>query len=65
MPKIDYTIFHCEKDKAVNLELHSAKFVEAMKEKHKINLIKVPLRGHCDLSAEAMLKYEEIILSYF
>lgn len=65
MSKIDYTIFHCEKDKAVNLELHSVKFVEAMKEKHKINLIKVPLRGHCDLSAEAMLKYEEIILSYF
>jgi hypothetical protein len=61
MPKIPYTIFHCEDDGAVNLEKHSAKFVEAMKD-NDITLIRVPLRGHCDLNPEAEIGYRNAIL---
>ena len=65
MPDIDYTVFHCTGDKAVSLEKHSARFVEAMKINHNIQLHIVPLRGHCDLSAEAKLVYEKTILKCF
>ena len=61
MPKIPYTVFHCEDDGLVNLEKHSLKFVEAMKD-HDVTLITVPLRGHCDLSPEAEIGYRKAIL---
>jgi dipeptidyl aminopeptidase/acylaminoacyl peptidase len=62
MPNIPYTIFHCEEDKAVNLEKHSEKFVSVMNEKRKIELKRVHFRGHCDLSDEARLDYKKTIL---
>lgn len=65
MPDINYTIFHCEQDLAVNLEKHSNRFVESMKEKHNISLNIVPLRGHCDLSAPARIEYNQTILKEF
>ena len=65
MPDIDYTVFHCTGDKSVNLEEHSARFVEAMKANHNIRFCIVPLRGHCDLSAEAKLEHEKSILKHF
>lgn len=63
MPNIPYTIFHCEEDKSVNLEQHSEKFVVAMQEKHQIELKRVPFRGHCDLSAEMRVEYNNSIVN--
>lgn len=66
MPDVPYTIFHCEKDQAVNLEKHSVRFVKAMEEAGKnIRLVRVPYRGHCSLSPEAALAYRNAILSVF
>lgn len=63
MPDIHYTVFHCGADPAVNLQQHSERFVELMKANHKITFKVVPLRGHCDLSAEAGADYIRTILS--
>lgn len=63
MPDIPYTVFHCTGDKSVNLEKHSERFVKAMKETHDISFNVVPLRGHCDLSAEARLEYMQTIIN--
>ena len=65
MPDIDYTVFHCTGDTSVHFEEHSARFVEAMKVNHNIRFHIVPLRGHCSLSAEAMLEYKRSILKSF
>ncbi|MBQ8356899.1 MAG: prolyl oligopeptidase family serine peptidase [Clostridia bacterium] len=50
MPDIDYYIFHCTADKAVNKEKHSDKFVSAMKTAGR-NVIYHTVEGcgHCDL----------------
>ena len=54
MPKVKYYIFHCDKDKSVNLERHSMKFVEAMKACGRdIELEVIPDRGHCKLTYAA------------
>ena len=65
MPNISYNIFHCDGDKAVNIEKHSIRFVEAMKGKHQISLYTIPLRGHCDLSPIARVDYINAILKAF
>ncbi len=65
MPDINYTLFHTEKDLAVNIDMHSVKFVNKMKESHKIEFKKVPHRGHCDLSPEALVEYKNTILEVF
>ena len=58
MPDIPYVLFHCTADLAVNIESHSERFVDAMRQNGKnIEFIKVDGRGHCDLSAEAALAY--------
>lgn len=59
MPKVKYTIFHCDADKAVNIHSHSEKFVEEMKKEHDVEYIVVPGRGHCDLGEEFMPLYEK------
>lgn len=63
LPNIPYTIFHCDRDQAVNLEKHSKRFVEAMQPTRQISLHVVPLRGHCDLSAAARVDYNNTILA--
>ena len=63
MPQIPYTIFHCEADRSVNLEKHSEVFVRAMQPTHDITLHRVPLRGHCDLSATARVAYINTIIA--
>jgi hypothetical protein len=65
LPKIKYTIFHCDNDKAVSLEKHSVPFVEAMKDSYDVDLTVVHGRGHCDLSAEAHLEYKKTIYRIF
>ena len=65
MPKINYTLFHCSKDGAVNIEKHSEKFVNKMKENgHNITYHIVPDRGHCDLGEEATALYYKTIVDY-
>lgn len=61
MPDIDYHIFHCEEDKAVNKQLHSDKFVEAMKKNHRVSYYAVPERGHCDLTPEMRKLFEQLL----
>ena len=64
LPKIPYTVLHCERDKAVNLEIHSEKFVNAMKNaSYDISLERVPKRSHCDLTPEARISYNNAILN--
>lgn len=58
MPKVKYTIFHCDADKSVNIHSHSEKFVAEMKKEHDIEYIVVPGRGHCDLG-EMNAAYEK------
>ena len=58
MPDIPYVIYHCTADLAVNIDKHSAVFVEAMRAADKqVDFIKVEDRGHCDLSPTAALAY--------
>lgn len=63
MPNIPYTIFHCTGDQAVNLEKHSRPFVEKMGPAHTISLKLVPLRKHCDLSAEARVEFKQAVVA--
>lgn len=63
MPKVQYHIFHCDQDKAVNLQKHSGRFVDAMKTLgHELTFDIVPGRGHCDLTDEMMEKYRAFVV---
>ena len=63
MPDIKYTVFHCSADSAVNIEKHSNRFVEAMRENNKnITYHIVPDREHCDLGDEARNLYYQAII---
>ena len=62
--KTEYTVFHCEKDDAVNIDMHSASFVSELSKYRDVQYYTVPDRGHCDLDEENAQKYREIILSY-
>jgi len=60
MPKIDYTVFHCTADRAVNKEKHSDRFVKAMLEcGHSVKYYAVPDRGHGDLTPEMWDLYKK------
>lgn len=64
MPLVQYHIFHCDKDQAVNLEKHSARFVEKMRAaQHRITFDIVPDKGHCNLTEEMYLKFREYVVS--
>lgn len=65
MPDAKYYIFHCDKDKSVNLASHSQKFVAAMKECGKgVELEIIPDRGHCKLTFAANDKRLRLALDY-
>lgn len=65
MPDINYYIFHCGSDEAVNKEKHSDKFVAAMKDR-KVTYYEIPGRGHCDLGEDmAKLYHEKLTESIF
>lgn len=65
MPDAKYYIFHCDKDKSVNLALHSQKFVAAMNEFGKgVELEIIPDRGHCKLTFAANDKRLRLALDY-
>lgn len=63
LPKIEYHIFHCEEDQAVNKQKHSDIFVEEMlKRNYDIKYYSVPGRGHCDLTPEANKQYHQLMV---
>ena len=62
MPDIDYFIFHCEEDQAVNLKNHTLRFLEKMKS-FRVTFHSVPDRGHCDLPEEMWALWDSYILS--
>ena len=64
MPDIPYLVFHCEGDKSVNIDMHSVKFVDIMKKTRNIELVRIPHRGHCDLSAEARVVFRNAIVNF-
>ena len=65
MPDAKYYIFHCDKDKSVNLGFHSQKFVAAMNECGKgVELEIIPDRGHCKLTFAANDKRLRLALDY-
>ena len=65
MPDAKYYIFHCDKDKSVNLGFHSQKFVAAMNECGKgVELEVIPDRGHCKLTFAANNKRLRLALDY-
>ena len=65
MPDAKYYIFHCDKDKSVNLGFHSQKFVVAMNECGKgVELEIIPDRGHCKLTIAAQNKRLQLALDY-
>lgn len=61
MPDIPYHIFHCEEDKSVNKQIHSDRFVEAMRKSHRVEYYEIPGRGHCDLSPEMRERYNRLL----
>ena len=63
MPDIDYYIFHCEADTAVNKQKHSDVFVEKMKQNHTVTYYAVPERGHCNLTPEMWEEYNRVIVA--
>lgn len=57
MPDVDYYIFHCESDQAVNIERHSNVFVEEMAKSHRVIYHTVPGQPHCKLTDEMRQLY--------
>lgn len=57
LPDIPYVIFHCEEDRAVNKQIHSDRFVEQLRQNHRVDYYPVPGRGHCDLTEEMWERY--------
>ncbi|MBQ3637148.1 MAG: hypothetical protein II953_02205 [Clostridia bacterium] len=64
MPKIPYTVFHCEADGAVNKQMHSDRLVKALSKIAPVQYVSVPGRGHCDLG-EMWGDYDRAILESF
>lgn len=64
MPKINYYIFHCDTDHAVNIAAHSDKLVKAMNENgYSVKYEIVHNRSHCNLPLDAKEKYEQCVIN--
>ena len=62
MPEARYVIFHCEADRAVNIDAHSRKLVAALGARLPVQFYTVPCRGHCDLTPEMAERYEGYLM---
>ena len=62
--KTEYTVFHCEKDTAVNIGMHSDRFVAELSKYRHVDYFTVPDKGHCDLGEENTQRFREIALGY-
>ncbi len=59
MPRIPYMVYHCDEDRAVNITLHSEKFVSAMTDiGHDVTFTICKGRNHCDLTEELEADYK-------
>lgn len=66
MPRIPYFVVHGTADQAVNIDMHSARFVKAMQEcGHQLTYRTVEGMAHCDLASfpEELTIWQEGILS--
>ncbi len=61
MPNIPYYIIHCGNDESVNIDLHSKKFVDAMRPSHNVTFLIDEGRPHCELSDEMKKKWDGFI----
>lgn len=61
LPKINYTIFHCTADEAVNIHMHSEKLVAELNRYHYVDFYKVEGMDHCDLGDE-LKHYEDTVI---
>ena len=62
--KTEYIIFHCDKDRAVNINMHSEKFVDALAKTRDVKFYIAKGRDHCDLGERLSEKYREEILGF-
>jgi len=62
MPESAYYIFHCDEDRAVNKEMHSDRFVEALKAHMPVTYHVINGRDHCDLTEEMWKQYHTYIV---
>ena len=63
MPKIKYHLFHCTADQSVNIDAHSRKFVDVMRQQgHDITFETVEGRGHCKLTLSAQRQFERYVI---
>ena len=62
MPESAYYIFHCDQDSAVNKEMHSDKFVEALRAYKPVTYHVINGRDHCDLTEEMRKQYHTYIV---
>lgn len=66
MPDITYYIFHCDSDKSVNKEMHSDRFVEAMRNANKkLTYHVIKGTGHCDIGDDMKARLKEYVVSEF
>ncbi len=61
-PPVDFCIFHGDADTDVNIEKHSAAFVEKMKDKFNITLHRLEGMGHCQMTPEADAIFEKYMI---
>lgn len=63
MPRVPYTIFHCEQDMSVNKQRHSDELVPHLQKcAQSISYYAVPDKGHCDLTLEMWEKFDQAVL---
>lgn len=62
--KTDYIIFHCDKDSAVNINMHSERFVNELAKTRDVRFYIVKDRDHCDLDEGMKQRYFDEILSF-
>ena len=65
MPDIDYFIFHCSRDSAVNINAHSEKLVNILRHNRRVKYAIVMDRDHCDLTEQALCEYRKSITDAF
>lgn len=62
MPKVKYHIFHCDKDMAVNIDVHSGKFVKELEKRgFDFTYDVIHDKGHCDLTPEMHEQFRKYV----
>lgn len=63
LPQARYFLFHCEEDRAVNIDAHTKRLLRAIGDRLNVTFHSVAGRGHCALTEEMNKKYEDYIIS--